>query len=176
LFNAGNDRPFAFNDNSGPTVNSAFSIMGGAGTFRLYANTKPSNQVGDYTLTSLNVSSQVTGCSEMWIVPSLLTTQSLTAQDCLRASGTPGAFHYGDRYYLYLLAGQTINVTMSSTEVNSYLRLLESGTLTELARDDNSAGANNARLLFTVPTQGAYIIEATTSATGQTGSYTLLIP
>jgi hypothetical protein len=177
LFNAGNSRPFAFNDNSSSTtVNSAFSVLLSAGTYRLYVNTRAANQVGNYTLTSLNLSSQVTGCSDTWIVPSMLTTQTLTAQDCVRASATPGVPFYGDRFHLYLLAGETIAVTMTSTAVNSYLRLLDSGTLTELARDDNSAGGTNARLTFTVSSQGAYIIETTTSSPGQTGSYTLFIP
>ena len=87
-----------------------------------------------------------------------------------------GSFFNGDRYHVYLQAGQSITVTMTSTDVNAYLEIHESGTMTVLAQDDNSAGGNNARLTFTALTQGAYIIEATTFTTGQTGNYTIIIP
>ncbi len=44
-----------------------------------------------------------------------------------------------------------------------------------LARDDDSGGGTNARIVFTVPAAGAYRIIANTYRQGSYGAYTLSV-
>ncbi len=74
-------------------------------------------------------------------------------------------------------AGQTVQVTMRSADVDSYLNLGQAGAggFTSLAtNDDASAGANDARIVFTLPADGAYVIHANTLAPA-TGSFELAL-
>jgi hypothetical protein len=172
--NAAGDRLFAFNDDTGSSLNSTLTVMIAAGSYRLYATTQPAAQFGDYTLAAQTGPSLVTGCGEYWIMPGIQTTQNLTSSDCSTPAG--GSNYFADRYQVYLIAGQSITVTMNSTDVDAWLSILEPGTLTVLAEDDDSAGGNNARVTFTAASEGVYIIEASTFSTAETGVYTLLVP
>ena len=171
LTSAAENRTFAYNDDSGGSLNSTLTVVIAPGSYRVYATTQPASQFGDYALTSEAGPNAVSGCAEVWMMTGLFVNQSLAATDCRTAAGTQN--YYGDRYHIYLTAGQTIQMDMTSTEVNSWVSVLQPGTLDVLAEDDNSGGGNNSRLAFTAATEGVYIIEASTFTTGEVGAYRL---
>jgi hypothetical protein len=72
--------------------------------------------------------------------------------------------------------GDEIQITMTSSQVDSYLALLESTSEEIIAEDDDSGGGQNARIEITLPTSDLFIIVATRYGidTGTTtGSYQL---
>ena len=161
-----------FDDDGGSGLNSWLSILLNAGTYRLVANTPGAADFGGYQLTSEVGPSAVTSCNEVWITRGILVNQSVADYDCSRTeiSGT----YYADQYRIYLAAGATVTLTMNATEVDAYL-LVRNTLDVVLAEDDDSAGGSNARLVFTAPSAGTYVIEASTYDALDTGNYSLTV-
>jgi hypothetical protein len=173
LTNAAGTRLLALNDDDAGTLNSRLAVLLPAGSFGLLASSLEGDELGAYSLAAESGPASVTGCAEVWLVPGVQTTQSLLASDCV----TSGAFtYYGDRYHIYLEAGQSVTVEMTSTELDPYLLVLDAETLLPLAEDDDSAGSLNARINVLAPQAGVYIIEASSASAQETGSYTLRVP
>jgi Big-like domain-containing protein len=80
---------------------------------------------------------------------------------------------YVDVYEISLPAAGTIQIDMTSGDLDSYLGLFESGGLF-LAEDDNSGGGRNARLVRQLPA-GKYRIWANTISGTETGAYSLVV-
>ena len=92
-------------------------------------------------------------------------------------NGPRGASFYYDRYAVTLAAGQVISVTQTANTgfFDTYLFLYGGATCGELARDDDSAGNLNSRIIFTAPAAGTYYLLATTYYAFNTGTYTLTV-
>jgi hypothetical protein len=73
-----------------------------------------------------------------------------------------------------LKKGKTYNIDMVSTDVDSYLRLLDDKGK-QLDEDDDSGGDQNARIVFDCPKDGMYKIVCTTFAENMLGDYTLTV-
>src|SRR5262245_54109869 len=84
----------------------------------------------------------------------------------------PGCYH--DLHKVWLEAGRRYTIDLSSPQFDAYLYLLD-GYRNVLARDDDSGGNLNARIVFTPPASGWYEVMATTFHRGATGSYYLRI-
>jgi hypothetical protein len=69
--------------------------------------------------------------------------------------------------------GRTVQIDLTSDDFDAYLRVLDSNDR-ELARDDDSGGGLNARIIFPIPKDDTYKIVATTFD-GQVGNYQLLV-
>jgi Big-like domain-containing protein len=80
---------------------------------------------------------------------------------------------YVDVYEITLTAPMTIQVDMTSAEVDSFIGLF-SGTGGFIAEDDDSGGGQNARLVRQL-TAGRYRVWANTIGAGTTGTYSLVI-
>jgi len=77
-----------------------------------------------------------------------------------------------DAYRFSGRAGQAVSIAMSSTELDSYLILLdENGS--SVAFDDDSGGDLNALLQTVLPASGDYMLLANTYQSGQSGRYRL---
>jgi hypothetical protein len=76
-------------------------------------------------------------------------------------------------YKVRMNAGQKYTIDLVSRAFDAYLRL-EDSTEKELARDDDSGGNLNARIVFTAPATGSYRIIATTF-NRQVGPFTLSV-
>ena len=72
-----------------------------------------------------------------------------------------------------MTAGQSYTIDLVSRDFDAYLRL-EDSTGQELAKDDDSGGGLNARIVFRAPKDDTYRIIATTFISG-TGNYTLTV-
>jgi hypothetical protein len=80
---------------------------------------------------------------------------------------------YVDVYEITLPAAGTIQIDMTSGDLDSYLGLFEAGGVF-LAEDDNSGGGQNARIVRQLPA-GKYRIWANTIAGSTTGAYSLTV-
>ena len=81
-------------------------------------------------------------------------------------------------YSIALRAGQRVNVKMDKEGDTSLDPLLEIGLLTSaafkaLAKDDDGGQGLNARIKFTAPSDGTYVIRATAGEPTQEGGYTI---
>jgi serine protease Do len=80
---------------------------------------------------------------------------------------------YFNAYIFQGRQGQQIEIEMISQEIDPYLILLSSDSDGLYLEDDDSAGATNARLSTTLPSDGEYIIIANSFAAGEQGRYDL---
>ncbi len=69
-------------------------------------------------------------------------------------------------------AGDTVTITMTSAEFDSYL-LLQDARGETLSEDDDSAGNLNAQIVYTLPADGTYTLVATSNTRNRTGAYSL---
>jgi serine protease Do len=85
-------------------------------------------------------------------------------------------FRSGPRkvYTLKMTPGALYTIDMSSSSFDSYLRL-EDSTGKELARDNDSAGNLDARIVFRPEKEDAYHLIATSAKPAQNGSFTLTV-
>lgn len=92
----------------------------------------------------------------------------LTNTDCQLSSGA-----YTDIYRIQLTFPLTLRVVMTSTAVDSYLRITDA-TGRVLIENDNSAGNRNARIDATF-SAGTFFIQTTTRNPNEFGPYTLTV-
>jgi hypothetical protein len=76
-------------------------------------------------------------------------------------------------YSVKLSMGKTYQIDMRSKAIDSYLRL-EDPAGKQLAKDDDSGGGHDARIVFNCPADGVYRIIATTFG-GETGPFVLAV-
>ena len=151
-------------------ANSRLKMLIPAGNFVIGANAYYINAIGAYTLSSAASTDQVTNCEDAFVVRGISSPQSLQSTDC-----TLNGF-YGDEYVIVLTAGQPVTVSMTSSELDSYLEIHADGDLTILANnDDIDSSTKNARVVFTPTVTNFYIITARSTSAGVTGAYTLSI-
>lgn len=89
----------------------------------------------------------------------------------------PGNFM--ERFTFNGVAGQSVALWMFSNDFWPYVILLDP-TLVELAHDDATSGfgpgvLKTAGLTYTIPADGVYTVECSTSTPGDTGAFTLVI-
>ncbi len=83
------------------------------------------------------------------------------------------AYRYDD-YRVNLRAGQRLEAELTSDDFDAYLEVYAEGDLRQsLASDDDSAGELNARVRFTAPEAGVYIVRARPFSGLETGDYQL---
>ena len=169
---AANGLLIGINDDVGTdTTKSSLKVIVPAARFIIAATSFSSNATGNYTITSATSTAHITGCEDVFVVRGISTSQSLQSSDC----ALNGIF--GDQYVIFLLQGQPVSVSMSSTEVDSYPEIHAAGNNTILAsNDDVDATTGNAQVTFTPDRSDFYVIAARSPTAGMTGAYTLTIP
>jgi hypothetical protein len=95
-------------------------------------------------------------------------TGTLTNQDCELNDGS-----FIDFWDFQGTNGQTVTVTLTSGQTDSYLFLLDPDANT-VAQNDNGGGGSNSRISFALDTTGTWTIGAN-AAPGETGNYTLTL-
>jgi hypothetical protein len=97
---------------------------------------------------------------------------ALTADD---AVGIEDEYRY-DVYRLRATAGQRLEFTLRSEDFDAYLAVYEEGLDEALATDDDGLGdGTDARLRFTAPKDGDYLLHARTLSGLEGGDYTLTL-
>ncbi|MFN2571257.1 MAG: BACON domain-containing protein [Gemmatimonadales bacterium] len=120
---------------------------------------------------TLDVTFKVTPCAPTPVVADTIVTGTIVLDDC----GAPDrAGSLAKQYRLLANAGDTLSLRLSSAAFDAYLTLLDSlGTV--LAQNDDCPGQAGPSCIlgFRAPATGRYVIEATTLAAADTGSFTL---
>lgn len=160
-------------DVSSGSRNSTIKALLPAGSYLLGASSFDAGVTGTYSISSSTTSTAVTGCELVYIVKNVSTMQNIEATDCLRST-PPAASIFADSYFIFLRAGQSLTVTMTSTDVDSFLELVNLDGVQVASNDDRNATTKDAQLNYTAPTTSYYAIFART-AISQTGSYTLTV-
>ncbi|MDZ7630131.1 MAG: Ig-like domain-containing protein [Gemmatimonadaceae bacterium] len=137
-----------------------------AGRYVIVANTFEANDFGDYQLSVSRASA--TCLASIPITTPGTFTGILTASDCVLGDSS-----YTDRYLLTVGSATVLTTTMRSDSVDSYL-FIESTAGVSIARNDNGAGATDARAVAALA-PGSYIIYANSAGPRDTGPYTLTL-
>ena len=152
---------------------SGLATLPGAGTYYILASAFAPEQSGAYQLT-LTLGST---CPEQPIGVGQSANGSLATSDCRLAFD--GSFL--DVYTFQGTAGQQINITMTSTQFDTFLLLFDPAGFS-VYEDNNGGGGTNARIpdaaegqFLTLQFTGTYRIFANAAAPGATGAYTLSV-
>ena len=147
---------------------SRFKALLASRNFLLGASSFDPGVTGTYTISSAATSAAITGCEEVFVGRGVSTNQNLETTDCL-ISG-----FYSDDMFIFLRAGQSVTISMSSTALDAYLELYD-GSGIVASNDDKDATTTDAEIVFTPTANGFYLLVPTSSVTGATGAYTLII-
>lgn len=177
---AGNE--IARDDDSGDGLNARVSVaLPVTGQYRIIANTYRTNQFGAYRVRLASG-----GAPAPAAVPSVsgapVTTGSvgqvlrgqtvrgrLTSNDATLADTT-----FYQSWTFYGQAGEMVTLEVTSTDFDAYA-VIQDQNGNVLARDDDSGGQLNARIVFTLPYTGNYRMLANTLRVRATGAYTLTV-
>lgn len=156
-----------------PATNSGIKALLPAGNYLLGPSTFEPGVTGDYTISSTTTSTDVASCEIVFVVRNVTTAQNVATTDCNLAG--PGASPvYADGYFIFLNAGTTITITMSSPTLDSYLLIRSDGRV--VAENDNrDATTKDSRITFTATQTDYYAIFARSVPTTAVGAYTLTI-
>jgi hypothetical protein len=74
-------------------------------------------------------------------------------------------------------SGQTIRVTLRSSEFDAYLSVgkMEGGEFSELETDDDGAGGTDSRIVMTLSESAEYAVRVNSLSEGETGDYTIMV-
>lgn len=74
-----------------------------------------------------------------------------------------------------MAAGRRYSIRATSENFDPLIRLVRAGTETVLAEDDDGGGGVNARLSFTAPATGDYLVRVSSAGAGGAGDYALTV-
>jgi len=156
------------------STDSRLKVIVPPGSYFIGANSFDAGALGSYSLSSAASTLEVANCEDVFVVPGIVTQQSLATTDC----STNGFF--SDEYVVFLSPGQSVTVGMSSTTLDSYVELRSAGGTVVASNDDIDGTTKDARITYTVPntgtsTGGFFIIGAASRVAGATGAYTLSV-
>ena len=156
------------------STNSGIKALLPSGNYLLGASTFAPGVTGDYTISSAAAPTDVANCEHVFVVKGITTAQNITSTDC-NLAGPGGTPIYADGYLIFIGAGTTVTITMSSPIVDSFLQLvgLDGSLVTQ--NDNIDASTKNARITFTATQSAYYAIFARTVPTTTQGPYTLTI-
>lgn len=147
-----------------------------AGSHRIIATSDLAGGSGAYSIQVNSAPTDATNCS-VYIVFSGVSTAQQLGTDCVNRRGTilgSGTF-YGDRFAVLVEAGQVLTATLTSSTLDAYLYLVDLVSGAVLAEDDDGAGGNNSRIVFSPTVTGFFNLEPTSFDGGITGSYVLTV-
>lgn len=156
----------AGDDDSGGATNSMIKVFLTPGTYTLAA-TSFEPQFGAYTLSSASASSNIASCEQVFTVRGISTAQTLESTDCALSG------FYSDDMFIFLRMGQSMTITMTSTAFDTRLDIY-TGPTTRVATNEDPA-SRDARIVYTAPAEGYYLIAPTSTVAGAGGAYTLAI-
>jgi hypothetical protein len=155
-----------------PSTNSRIKALIPAGNYVVAASSLDAKDVGAYSITSTTTATSIDNCEDVFIARGMSVPQALTSTDCVNSG------FYSDDVYVYLIAGQSVTVTMTSSAFDTYLEIYNiTGTTPTLvgSNDNKDATTTDAQLVFTATTSDFYLIAPTTKASGVLGAYTLAV-
>lgn len=90
---------------------------------------------------------------------------------------THNANVFYDDYIFHAKADEKLRITMVASSFDAVVMVgqMRNGNFSELAQDDDGLSDTHARLNWTAPSEGQYVVRATSFAPNSTGSYTLTL-
>ncbi|MCK5650347.1 MAG: caspase family protein [Gemmatimonadetes bacterium] len=159
-------------DDSGGMPNALLRASLSAGPYTIMANSFEGGETGAYELSFVIAGGGSGGPGPTTLVAGRSNSGELTTSDPTLPDDS-----YFDAWTYHGTAGESITVTMTSSELDSYL-LVFRGSLEDgewMAEDDDSGGGVDASVTLTLPTAGVYTVAANTFGAGQTGSYQISV-
>jgi Big-like domain-containing protein len=158
-----------YNDDGNATsLDSHLKVLVPSAAYVLGATSYDPGSTGSYTLSSSTTSEAITGCPDVFVARGISTTQNLETTDCLFTG------FYSDDMLIFLRAGTTVTVSMNSTALDARLQIYDrNGVVAQ--NDDKDSTTRDAYVVYTAPVNDFYVIVPTSSVTGATGAYTLII-
>jgi hypothetical protein len=175
LLLAGDMTPVAENDDATPTTHDASVkiLLAASPNYVLAPSTLPPPTTGSYSVTSVALTSpDITHCEQAFIVKGVSTSQTLATTDCVDPTGP----FYIDNVLIYLRAGQTITISMSSSVFDTYLLLKDPQGGPASSNHNNIPPNHNSQIVYQAVISGYFTIQATSVAASATGSYLLTLP
>lgn len=161
--------PVAINDDlSDTSLDASLQMIFGAGTYLIAANSFDV-EAGPYTLQSEAVDVQAEGCGHTFVTKGISTAQEITAEDC-EFEG-----YYSDELIIWMTAGETYTITMTSDEVDAFLVVLDLSGNELASNDDSGDDTTNSQVVYTATESTFVFIQARTLDAGETGAYTISI-
>ncbi|HEY7193932.1 MAG TPA: hypothetical protein VH439_09340 [Gemmatimonadales bacterium] len=170
----------AFDDDSilGEQQNPQLDIILAGGPYIVGASSFDPFATGTYSLSVTSRTAAMNGCRQVWVMRGVTVTDSVTATDCADSSATP---HYYDVARIIAFAPTVLSIAERSSTINPSLAVYkvapDSGYARHLvaSNDDSSTTTTNAFIKLSVDTSNVYDIIISTSAAGQTGTYTFSV-
>jgi len=149
------------NDDAGSTLVSRInSNVFEPGTYRVGVTSYEPDEVGSY---DLSIDTTV-GYTPVAIEGGVTEAEFDGSEAILEGNG------YVDAYSFFAEAGSTVIITMSSDDVDTFLKIKGPGKINEL-NDDYNADNTNSQMAFRVSETGTYYLSATTFRSDEAGSY-----
>ncbi len=155
-------------------TNSGIKAILPAGNYLLGPGTFLPGATGDYTISSAATSSEVINCENVFAVRGITTAQNIAATDCNLAN-TGATPIYSDAYFIFLNAGQSVTINMTSGTLDSFLQLVRLDGVVVAENDNIDGSTRSSRITFAVTQTDYYAIFARSVPTSATGPYTLTI-
>lgn len=158
-----------------------------AGTYTISANALSEGETGVYTLSLADLGespedlegptssfeiTELSAVGRAGIRAGATVQASLTEDDAIDADAS-----YYDLYTYQGRAGETITISLSSEDYDTYLSIGTEvdGEYHELDGNDDGEDGTDSELTITLPHTGEYLIRATSLFGGDTGEYTLRV-
>ncbi|MDP9202017.1 MAG: Ig-like domain-containing protein [Gemmatimonadota bacterium] len=151
------------------TRGSPIMLLAAPGSRTITATSADKQGAGAYTLT-VEASSSVSNCRTVFMERGATSTQQLEATDCLVKYGD-AVFYYSDDIKIYLSAGSTLQVTMSSSAFTPWLDFF-SPTGSYVATCVNPG---TAACTFAAQSDGYYLLAPSSFEEQRAGAYTLTV-
>jgi hypothetical protein len=159
------------NDDDGQSYNSRLTItFPEDGVAHVYVTSFRRDGVGPYQLTVERVEAPAQAATGAEAVVGAEIRGELAAGDAQLPSG-----EFVDTYPFAGQQGQQLEITLSSTQFDTYLAITGPGGFEEFNDDDVQEGTRNSRLIVVLPAAGNYVIHVTSYAPGESGAYQLAV-
>jgi len=163
------------NDDEAETgTSSGIKALLPAGNYLLAPGSFAPNVTGDYVISSRTALTDVANCELVFVVKNISTTQNITAADCNFAAAGAAPI-YSDGYFIFLTAGTSVTINMTSTALDSFLQLVRLDGQIVAQNDNVDATTTNSRITFTATQTNYYAILAQSVPSTAVGAYTLTI-
>lgn len=160
-------------DDDGQSLNSRLTFtFPESGVARVYVTSFNRNAQGSYQLSVERAGAEqphvATGAPPP--VSAQQIAGALAQGDAQLQSG-----EFVDTYPFQGVAGQQIELTLTSAEFDTYVAITGPNNFREFNDDDTANNTRNSRLVATIPADGAYTIHVTSYEPGEAGAYQLAI-
>ncbi|MGH7720086.1 MAG: PPC domain-containing protein [Gemmatimonadaceae bacterium] len=141
---------------------------------------------GDYAIRANSLGAEATGAYTLLLVEGPATSPAVSrsirmGQTVSSSLDESDAVMDDDSHYeLWTYTarrGDALRITMKSSAFDAFLAIgrMTNGEFQQLESDDDGGGDTDARLEFTIPSDGEYVIRANSLSDNETGAYTLAL-